>query len=48
MKVIKEGQRSLRGEQKQNDKLKKEINKTKHAESEIHSNNSFNELNGMV
>ena len=48
MKVIKEGQRFLRGEQKQNDKTKKETNKTKHTKSEIHSNKLVNESNGMV
>ena len=36
IKVIKEGQRFLRGEEKQNDGTKKETNKTKHTKSEIH------------
>ena len=48
MKVVKDGQRFLRGEGKQNDGTKQETNKPKHTKSEIYSTKLVNELNGMV
>jgi hypothetical protein len=48
MKVVKDGQRFLRGEERRNDGTKKETNKTKHTKSEIYSTKLVNELNGMV
>ena len=48
MKVVKDGQRFLKGEEEQNDGTKKQKNKTKHAKPEIYSTKLVNELNGMV
>ena len=48
MKVVKDGQRFLRGEERRNDGTKKETNKTKNTKSEIYSTKLVNELNGMV
>ena len=48
MGVIKDGQRFLRGEEKQNGKAKKGTNKTKHTKPEIYSTKLVNELNSMV
>ena len=48
MKVVKDGQRFLRGKEKQNGGNKKETNKTKHTKPEIYSTKIVNELNGTV
>ena len=47
MKVVKDGQRFLKGEE-ENDGTKKQKNKTKHTKPEIYSTELVNELNGMV